>query len=91
MVEDTGVEPMTFCLQSRRSTNWANPPARNGEFGVWSGELLGALVGILLEFTIYYSQLTIWVIYWILFLIMTFVFVEVKNWIGRCDTFACCA
>ena len=26
MVEVTGVEPMTFCLQSRRSTNWAKPP-----------------------------------------------------------------
>ena len=26
LVEVTGFEPMTFCLQSRRSTNWAIPP-----------------------------------------------------------------
>ena len=26
MVEDTGIEPATSCLQSRRSPNWANPP-----------------------------------------------------------------
>ena len=26
MVEDSGVEPLTSCLQSRRSTSWANPP-----------------------------------------------------------------
>ena len=26
MVEVNGFEPLTFCLQSRRSTNWAKPP-----------------------------------------------------------------
>ena len=26
MVEDSGVAPLTSCLQSRRSTSWANPP-----------------------------------------------------------------
>ena len=26
LVEVIGFEPMTFCLQSRRSTNWAKPP-----------------------------------------------------------------
>ena len=27
LVEDSGVEPLTSCLQSRRSTSWANPPS----------------------------------------------------------------
>ena len=26
LVEINGFEPLTFCLQSRRSTNWAKPP-----------------------------------------------------------------
>ena len=26
MVEDKGVEPLTYCLQGSRSPNWANPP-----------------------------------------------------------------
>lgn len=27
VVEPNGIEPMTFCLQSRRSTNWATAPS----------------------------------------------------------------
>ena len=34
MVEVNGFEPLTFCLQSRRSTNWAKPP-----FGRRAGKL----------------------------------------------------
>ena len=32
MVESTGIEPVTSCLQGRRSPSWANPPSE-----VWSG------------------------------------------------------
>ena len=28
MVESTGIEPVTSCLQGRRSPSWANPPYR---------------------------------------------------------------
>ena len=28
MVESTGIEPVTSCLQGRRSPSWANPPFR---------------------------------------------------------------
>lgn len=30
LVEVNGFEPLTFCLQSRRSTNWAKPPYQGG-------------------------------------------------------------
>ena len=36
MVEVNGFEPLTFCLQSRRSTNWAKPPFA----GFWPEALL---------------------------------------------------
>ena len=29
MVEDKGIEPLTYCLQGSRSPNWANPPYKN--------------------------------------------------------------
>ena len=29
MVEETGIEPATYCLQSNRSPNWATPPYKN--------------------------------------------------------------
>ena len=29
LVEVNGIEPMTSCLQSRRSPNWATPPSKN--------------------------------------------------------------
>ena len=34
MVESTGIEPVTSCLQGRRSPSWANPPL---EVLLWSG------------------------------------------------------
>ena len=31
MVESTGIEPVTSCLQGRRSPSWANPPYRRNQ------------------------------------------------------------
>ena len=35
MVESTGIEPVTSCLQGRRSPSWANPPYRDLPFSKW--------------------------------------------------------
>ena len=35
MVESTGIEPVTSCLQGRRSPSWANPPYRDLPFLKW--------------------------------------------------------
>ena len=31
LVESTGIEPVTSCLQGRRSPSWANPPCRRNQ------------------------------------------------------------
>ena len=45
MVESTGIEPVTSCLQGRRSPSWANPPYRvNAECIMHNAELLAFIL-----------------------------------------------
>ena len=40
MVESTGIEPVTSCLQGRRSPSWANPPYRRNQIHNFRFEIL---------------------------------------------------
>ena len=45
VVESTGIEPVTSCLQGRRSPSWANPPYRvNAECIMHNAELLAFIL-----------------------------------------------
>ena len=45
LVESTGIEPVTSCLQGRRSPSWANPPYRvNAECIMHNAELLAFIL-----------------------------------------------
>ena len=45
LVESTGIEPVTSCLQGRRSPSWANPPFRvNAECIMHNSELLAFIL-----------------------------------------------
>ena len=39
LVESTGIEPVTSCLQGRRSPSWANPPYRRTEIHIFRLEI----------------------------------------------------
>ena len=39
LVESTGIEPVTSCLQGRRSPSWANPPYRRNEIHIFRFEI----------------------------------------------------
>ena len=40
LVESTGIEPVTSCLQGRRSPSWANPPYRRNQIHNFRFEIL---------------------------------------------------